>query len=229
VGKKASQKLPAFTPLIHNTMDTPAFGSLTPLAQCLYWRLKRRSGYNGDRNGKVFYSVREAAGDFGSHQDTIRAAFYLLQARGFIVPTQIGSLGVAGEGRATTWRLTELGTPHNPRPTKEFAAWSPGHDLPVQKGRSPTNRKQKPALNLRPTCPDSQDDHAGPALFLGAACPGPQGDCGQNDAVPALLARAPKDSTMRGHLSPCVLRTFAVVGGGVVLRSGVRVARGLAA
>ena len=171
MSKPSKAKMPAFTPMIHNTMDTAAYQSLSPVAECLYLRLKRRAGYNGDRNGRLFYSVREAADDLGCHQDTVRTAFYLLQARGFIVPTQIGALGVAGEGKATTWRLTELGTPQNARPSKEYVNWTSGNDFPVKRGKSPANQKQNPALNFRPPCPNFTGVSAEPAPIFRAACP----------------------------------------------------------
>ncbi len=200
MAKPPKPKMQAFTPVIHNTMDTEAYKSLTPLAECLLLRLKRKAGFQGDRNGDVSYAVREAAEDLRVHQDTIRQAFYLLQARGFIEVTQIGVLGVTGRGKATTYRLTELGTRGNPRPTKEYLNWTPGNDFPVVTGKAPANQKRKPALNFRPACPKPQGVSAGPALIPRAACPNSSGVLVENDAPPAPIRRAPKESTRGGAL-----------------------------
>ncbi len=75
-----SDKMSAFVPMRHEVLDSPAFETLPPLAQCLYWQLSRRAGYKGDRNGTVFYSVREAATQFSASKNTASAAFHLLQA-----------------------------------------------------------------------------------------------------------------------------------------------------
>jgi DNA-binding transcriptional MocR family regulator len=166
-----STKMSQFTPMVHQTVDCLAFRTLTPLAQCLYWRLRRFAGYDGAKNGEAFLSVRDAAAEFNVHKDTVRAAFYLLQARGFIVATQIGSLGVEGEGKATLWRLTELPAQNNHAPTREFLAWKPGHDFPVQKGKASRSAKQKPVLRNRTACPNKPDVQSRAMAAAGAACP----------------------------------------------------------
>lgn len=132
---KQKDKLPQFTPLLHQTTDCEAWLALTAYAKALYPFLKRRAGYGGKSNGAVTCSVREAAAYLGTHKDTATKALQELQRKGFIVAVRIGCLGVNGEGKATTWRLTELGTPANPRPTKEFLAWSPDSEFPVAEGR----------------------------------------------------------------------------------------------
>lgn len=198
MGKRKVERSPAFTQMIHQVLDTPAFKSLTPLAQCIYFKLKRKAGYNGDRNGEVFYSCRDAAAEYHCHQDTARKAFDLLQARGFIKPTQIGSLGCQGQGRATTWRLTELGTPENRRPTKDFLEWGPGRDFQVVRGKSPPNKKRKPALIDRAARPTQQGDGGKPAPMFRAACPTQQGEETSFGAEPALTGRASKESTIGG-------------------------------
>lgn len=74
-------------------------------------------------------------------------AFRELQAHGFIVATQIGHLGVEGQGKATTWRLTEIAAP-GIKPTKEFLAWKPGCSFPVAAGNKPA--AEKPAARRPP-------------------------------------------------------------------------------
>lgn len=132
---KQKNTLPQFVPMLHGTMDSPAWLALTPYAKALYPFLKRRAGYGGSNNGSVTCSVREAAAYLGAHRDTATKALRELQQKGFVVAVRIGCLGVNGEGKATTWRLTEIGTPANSRPTKEFLQWSEGNDFPVAEGK----------------------------------------------------------------------------------------------
>jgi hypothetical protein len=141
MAKVKPPKHPPFVPLLHQTMDTPGWLALSPWAKALYPFLKRRAGYNGNRNGSFSCSVREAAEYLKCHRDTAAEALADLQRKGLSVAVHIGCLGVSGEGKATTWRLTELGTPSVSRPTKEFAAWHPGADHPVAKGKAPPRRK----------------------------------------------------------------------------------------
>ena len=47
----------------------------------------------------------------------------------------VGCLGVTGEGKATTWRVTELGTPTNHLPSKDYTNWSEGNDFQVAEGK----------------------------------------------------------------------------------------------
>lgn len=135
MGKRKGDKLPQFTPILHGTMDCEAWLALTPYSKALYPFLKRRAGYSGNSNGSVSCSVREAAAYLGTHRDTAAKALQDLQRKGFLVAVRIGRLGVNGEGKATTWRLTEMGTPADPRPTKEFLCWSTGNDFPVAEAK----------------------------------------------------------------------------------------------
>lgn len=187
------EKLAAFTPMLHHVVDSPAFQSLTPLAECLYWRLCRRAGYKGSRNGEVFYSVREVATEFAVNKDTASAAFHLLQARGFIVPTRIGSLGIEGQGRATTWRLTDFPVPGDPRPTREYQSWQPGHDFPVKKSRPPLHRKQKPVPLSRTPCPSGPDVDVVESAEVGRACPSQSDVRADLGAEPVRLTGTPKE------------------------------------
>lgn len=191
--KGRSTKSPPFTPIFDKMMDCPAFMSLSHLAQCLYWRLRRLARFDGSRNGQVFLSTRDAAEQLHAHQDTVRKAFYELQAKGFIMATQLGSIGFSGEGKATLWRLTELPTPTDPKPTKEYLSWRPGHDFPVQKGKAPPNKKQNPALMHRAGRPNSSGASATSDAAAGVACPKPSGVSGNIKPAPALDGRAYKD------------------------------------
>lgn len=132
---KRQDKLPQFIPLLHQTMDCEAWLALHPFSKALYPFLKRRAGYSGKSNGAVMCSVREAAAYLGVSKTAAASALKDLQRKGFIVAVYVGCLGVTGEGKATTWRLTEMGTPANRMPTKEYIQWSPSNEFPVAEGR----------------------------------------------------------------------------------------------
>lgn len=194
--------LGAFTPIKHEMMDCLAFSTLPPLAQCLYWRLSRRSGVKGAHNGKVFYSVREAAEDFTVSKDTASAAFHLLQARGFIRPVAVGRLGMEGQGRATTWHLTEWPAANGALATKDFLAWKPGADFPVAKGPAPRHVR-KPVLPTRTACPPPSDEGPPRRSLRARACPPGSDDGAGLVDLPVRPGRTPKDSArgtrMRGR------------------------------
>lgn len=136
----------SFTAMPHYILDCAAYHALNPLARCIYWHLHRLAGITGQKNGALFYSVRSAAADHGVAPNTAVAAFRQLQAKGFIIPAEIGHLGVEGMGKATSWYLT-----HFPRPgmlaTKDFLKWSPGNDFPVVKKQKPVSATDTPCIN----------------------------------------------------------------------------------
>ena len=134
---KRNEKLSSFVPVLFRTLDSPAWLALSVHAKALYPALKRRAGPHGSKNGHFSMSIREAAEYLGTGKNKAQATFYELQARGFLGPRQIGALGAAGEGRATVWRLTEVGTPESRTATCEFLRWQPGQDFPVKKGAKP--------------------------------------------------------------------------------------------
>lgn len=143
MARKSKQPREQFVMLLHQTTDCPAWLALSVYAKALYPVLRRRAGYAGISNGTMSCSVREAADYLGVSNATATRAFWELQRKGFIVAMQVGRLGVTGEGKATTWRLTELGWSGDPRPSKEFLKWTPGNDFPVAKGVA--NRRRKAA------------------------------------------------------------------------------------
>ncbi len=137
---KRNERLSSFTPMLFRTMDTPAWLALSVYAKALYPALKRRAGTHGAKNGQFSMSVREAAEYLGCDKNRAGRAFHELQAKGFIVPKQVGALGAMGVGNASVWRLTEVGTPDHRTPTAEFLQWQPGQDYPVKMGKQPTRK-----------------------------------------------------------------------------------------
>jgi hypothetical protein len=98
--KKGGEKLLQFVPLLHQTLDCPAWCALGPHARLLYIALKRRA--RPETNGKVFLSTRKAADEIGAHRNTTLTAYRELQAKGFLVVGVLGHLGRDGMAKATT-------------------------------------------------------------------------------------------------------------------------------
>ena len=65
----------------------------------------------------------------GISVNTASKAFHSLQAKGFIVITKYGALGVEGEARGPSYELTEISLPHENAPRKLFRQWRKGNDF----------------------------------------------------------------------------------------------------
>jgi hypothetical protein len=115
-------RLPAFVPLLVETMKTPAWRALSHGARSLYVALKCRYNHKDHNNGRMFLSQRDAAAELDSHHNEIGRWYRELQHYGFIVMETAAIVGVTSKGQAPRWRLTELGCKGNP-PTRDFARW----------------------------------------------------------------------------------------------------------
>lgn len=92
--------------LTHKLLETPAYRSLSPTARALLVELAML--YNGDNNGSLYLSVRDAAARLGlGSVKPAQEAFDELQALGFIALTQDAHFAVktADHSRARAWRL----------------------------------------------------------------------------------------------------------------------------
>lgn len=92
---------------------------------CLEW-----GGPRYNNNGKITLSARQAAERIGVSRNTAARAFQDLQAKGFIVVTKGGSLGVEGHGRCPEYEITSIQMPHRDK-SNLFLGWTPGNDLEV--------------------------------------------------------------------------------------------------
>jgi hypothetical protein len=89
--------------LHHYMMKTDAWRNLSPAARAVYLQIGFR--YDGSNNGKIAYSVRDAAGECNLDKGTASRAFRELFDRGFIEETRHG--GISKKTRlASEWRLT---------------------------------------------------------------------------------------------------------------------------
>src|SRR5258708_19171829 len=120
-------------------LGSGAWQSLDPVARALYVEMARRYRGPNSNNGKIPYSVREAAAAMNVSRNTANRAFHHLEERGFIVAKKHSGFNVKGR-TSTEWLLTEFpddtltGT-HIA--TKDFMSWTPPSPI-----RSPTRATQ---------------------------------------------------------------------------------------
>ncbi len=126
--KGRSKRTAPFIMLLHWMLNSPAWRSLSLPARCLLLEVWQR--YNGQNNGEIAFSVREAARALGVGKNTPTKLFRELEDKGFLKARQRGSFHWKG-GEATTWELTMEPCGEKPA-TKEFMSWRP------------TGEKQKP-------------------------------------------------------------------------------------
>lgn len=105
-----------------------AYGALDGNCKALYIELARRYRGPNSNNGKIPYSVREAAGVLHIGRSTAQRCFDRLQELGFIKVGKRSGFNVKGRV-STEWLLTEF--PDDARgmagpATKEFMSWVPG-------------------------------------------------------------------------------------------------------
>ena len=147
--RNKSKKGEKYTKLILVYMQYPAWRALSPKAQALYpWLKMEWKGHKANNNGKISFSVRQAAKCKGVSNDTAAKAFHELQSKGFIVMTEPASLGVKGQGKCPKYEITELELPDKPSGRCLFSKWKRGSDFPVINANvSNVVRKIKPRPN----------------------------------------------------------------------------------
>lgn len=153
--KRTEGRAEHFTKLVRNTMETPAWRALTPVAQALYpWLKLEWRGPQSNNNGKIRLSVRQAAERLGVGINTAARAFHDLQAKGFIVVTQPARLGVEGQATSPAFEITEIALPHGDKRDgrRLFREWHEGADYPVHKATvhnvSGSRKKHNPVIKL---------------------------------------------------------------------------------
>lgn len=156
--KQEKRKADRHVRLYHWLMRSPAWKSLPGQARALYAELARH--YNGSNNGRIGYSVRQAADDLQIAPGTASRHFRILNERGFIEPMKKGAFSLK-KRHATEWRMTEFtcdvtGKP----PTKDFMRWQPDQNSELgirnrhqqcQKSIAGRCEKSTPAKEIPPT------------------------------------------------------------------------------
>ena len=110
--------------LYHWMMKTEAWQSLNATERAIYIEMARRYSGPGSNNGRIPYSVREAATALHIGKTTAARAIHNLEERGFIVAMQKGAFSYKVR-HATEWRLTEFPSDVTKElATKDFEQWS---------------------------------------------------------------------------------------------------------
>ncbi|NGZ29555.1 MAG: helix-turn-helix transcriptional regulator [Magnetococcales bacterium] len=102
--------------LYHWVLNSPAWKALKPGPRALFLALKMR--FNGSNNGRIGFSIREAAEELGCSETTAHHYFRLLEHAGFIEATERGSFG--NTLLATEWLVTDEPGPNGDLPKKTF-------------------------------------------------------------------------------------------------------------
>lgn len=154
--RRDKSKTHRYVALHHWQMNTAAWKDLSANARAIYLEINKR--YNGANNGRIGYSVREAAKELKISKATAARAFRELEDHGFIVAEQKGSFNYKYDAQgkrkrlASEWRLTAYGSdvasdiPSQVKGSKEFMRWpqiqntvSPGGQVvPVVKPDGPS-------------------------------------------------------------------------------------------
>jgi DNA-binding transcriptional MocR family regulator len=112
-------------------MQSKAWRSLDGNARAIYVELAML--YNGNNNGRIGLSVRQAAAAIHVSKDTAARAMSRLQDRGFIVAIIKGRF--LHKRHATRWRLTEFKCDLTGKPaSRDFETWTSADILPLRHG-----------------------------------------------------------------------------------------------
>jgi hypothetical protein len=137
MSKRTKVKESRHVRLYHWFLKSEAWKSLSPNARALYVEIVTR--YNGSNNGRIGFSVRDAADALHVGKNTASAALKELQERCFLVVTKRSAFSLKTK-MATEWRLTEFPCDiTNAVASREFMRWSP--------------EKQNTVPNTGPTVP----------------------------------------------------------------------------
>jgi hypothetical protein len=120
-----SKKQPRHVRLYHWLMDCPAWHDLSGNARAIYIEMAKRYAGDGSNNGRLPYSVREAADELHIGIATAWRELKSLQDHGFISPVTRGAFSLK-KRHATEWRLTDFPCDVTGEiSTKDFMRWKP--------------------------------------------------------------------------------------------------------
>jgi DNA-binding transcriptional MocR family regulator len=106
-------------------METEAWKSLCAVERAMYVDIASRYAGLGSNNGRIHYSVREAAERLHISKSTAARALATLAERGFIVAEKRGAFSLKAR-HSTEWRLTEFASDiSSDFATKDFVHWRP--------------------------------------------------------------------------------------------------------
>jgi len=120
--RKATHPRDRFIRLDHALLTSEAWFHLTPSAGKLLLAVWTR--YDGQNNGHISYSRREARDLLGCGPNQAKRAFDELIEKGFLVCTKDADFAKK-TAKARLWRITALPTADG-QPTRDFETWRPG-------------------------------------------------------------------------------------------------------
>lgn len=125
MSRRKKQYVSRFVGLEHLVMDSPAFMDLTSDATKLLLFVCKR--HDGENNGAISFSVREAATVLGITPNTAGKRFHELVGHGFLQVMSKGAFSVKTK-LATLWRVTMYPSPGGKAATREYARWKPAEN-----------------------------------------------------------------------------------------------------
>ena len=172
--------------LHHWIMETAAWRTLDTVARSAYLELAAR--YNGSNNGRIVWSIREAAAALLVSPATATRALKRLVHRGFVVREKQGAFARKVR-HAAEWRLTEFNCDVTGElASKDFTRWRSNASLQVSVvkpgysehgARSETNCVCSETAGARGETCDAKNGHLG---ARGETSKGPNG-CSQVHVV----------------------------------------------
>jgi hypothetical protein len=142
MGKRNNrERAPRHVRLYHYMTNSPAWHDLNAVARAIYIEIAKRYAGVGSNNGRIPYSVREAAAELKIGTATASRALGALVDHGFIVPVTKGAF-FRKVRHATEWRLTEFPCDvTNELPTKDYMRWQPPAGDNDQRKQSSISRR----------------------------------------------------------------------------------------
>jgi hypothetical protein len=177
--KQDKERNDRYFQLHHYMLKSDAWRALSQAARVVYIQIGFR--FNGANNGKIAYSVRDAATECDMNKDTAGRAFKELVARGFIEEMRHGALSkktrVASEWRLTAFKCDLTGALKTcafmHRGGAEFSSYTP-----LKRGGLPVRNKGR-------ECPKKGDSLSETRVIDAPECP-KQGDT-QADLEPSTV------------------------------------------
>lgn len=148
MAKSKKESGPRHVRMHHWLMLSEAWKSLGCIERAMYLDIASRYAGFGSNNGKIGYSVRDAAANLHISKSTAARALGVLQERGFIVAEKRGTFNLK-LGHASEWRLTEFASDVSKDfATKDFMFWTPDKN----KTRYPQRDRTVPEVGPIGTC-----------------------------------------------------------------------------
>jgi hypothetical protein len=156
---KSKNAGPRHVRIHHYMMATPAWQSLGCVERAMYVDIAARYAGLGSNNGRIGYSVRDAAATLHIGTSTAKRAMDALEGRGFIVAMKRGAFSLK-KRHATEWRLTEFASDvSGDFATKEFMRWTPDKNKTRYPQRHRSVSVAAPIGICSGTEPDSNTSH----------------------------------------------------------------------